>query len=175
MVWNGILKNKPAKVEEFKQMFENYQKKLDLLKLKDEFLNPNTKSITLFDRFKMLIFMILGFPIYIYGLINNYIPYTVPRWLALKLKRAKSEIASTKLLAGIVMFLTYYGLEIFVFNYFIENTPIHFSTRFHWCLQAILYCIIYFMFEGTVNTLGSLPSSTKKGISCTKLLRRDKH
>ena len=41
-------KNKPAKVEEFKQMFENYQKKLDLLKLKDEFLNPNTKSITLF-------------------------------------------------------------------------------------------------------------------------------
>ena len=115
-------KNKPAKVEKFKQMFENYQKKLDLLKLKDEFLNPNTKSITLFDRFKMLIFMVLGFPLYIYGLINNYIPYSVPRWLARKLKRAKSEIASTKLLAGIVMFLTYYGLEIFVFNYFINNS-----------------------------------------------------
>ena len=75
----------------------------------------------LFDRFKMLIFMVLGFPLYIYGLINNYIPYTVPRWLAHKLKRGKSEIASTKLLAGIVMFLTYYGLEIFLFNYFINN------------------------------------------------------
>ena len=37
-------KNKPAKVEEFKQMFESYQEKLDLLKLKDEFLNPNTKK-----------------------------------------------------------------------------------------------------------------------------------
>ena len=115
-------KNKPAKVEEFKRMLQSYQEKLNLLKLKDEFLNPTTKSITLIDRFIMLLYIILGFPIYLYGLINNFIPYKVPRWLTRKLKRAKSEIASTKLLAGIVMFLAYYGMEIFLFNYFVQNT-----------------------------------------------------
>jgi len=115
-------KNKPAKVEEFKRMLQSYQEKLDLLKLKDEFLNPTTKSITLIDRFIMLLYIVLGFPIYLYGLINNFIPYKVPRWLTRKLKRAKSEIASTKLLAGIVMFLAYYGMEIFLFNYFVQNT-----------------------------------------------------
>ena len=53
-----------------------------------------------------------------YGLINNYIPYKVPRWLAKKLTRARSEIASTKLLAGMVVFIFYYILEITIFNYF---------------------------------------------------------
>ena len=114
-------KNKPAKVEEFKRMLQSYQEKLDLLKLKDEFLNPTTKSITLIDRFIMLLYIILGFPLFIYGLINNFIPYKVPRWLTRKLKRTKSEIASTKLLAGIVMFLVYYGIEIFLFYYLVDN------------------------------------------------------
>ena len=115
-------KNKPAKVEEFKRMLQSYQEKLNLLKLKDEFLNPTTKSITLIDRIIMLLYIGLGFPLFIYGLINNYIPYKVPRWLTRKLKRAKSEIASTKLLVGIVMFVTYYSMEIFLFNYFVQNT-----------------------------------------------------
>ena len=115
-------KNKPAKVEEFKRMHQSYQEKLNLLKLKDEFLNPTTKSITLIDRIIMLLYIGLGFPLFIYGLINNYIPYKVPRWLTRKLKRAKSEIASTKLLVGIVMFVTYYSMEIFLFNFFVQNT-----------------------------------------------------
>ena len=111
--------HKPSKVEKFKSMFKSYKDKLDLLGLKDEYIQPNIKSITLIDRVYIYLYIIIGFPFYMYGLINNYIPYKVPRWLAKKLTRARSEIASTKLLTGMVVFIFYYLLEISMFNYFV--------------------------------------------------------
>ena len=105
-------------------MFKSYKNKLDLLGLKDEYINSNIKSITLLDRVYIYLYMLIGFPFYIYGLLNNYIPYKVPRWLAKKLTRAKSEIASTKLLSGMVVFVFYYLLEISIFNYFVNESAL---------------------------------------------------
>ena len=60
--------------EEFKEKFQNYQNHLSLIKLKDEFLDPSNKSITFFQRIQIVTYIILGFPIYLYGIINNLIP-----------------------------------------------------------------------------------------------------
>ena len=60
--------------------------------------------------------MTIGFPFYVYGLINNYIPYKLPRWIAKKFTRAKSEIASAKLLSGMIVFIFYYALLLNIFN-----------------------------------------------------------
>ena len=68
--------------------------------------------------------MIIGFPFYVYGLLNNYIPYKVPRWLAQKYTRAKSEIASAKLLSGMVVFLFYYFLLINIFSRVVNENAI---------------------------------------------------
>lgn len=108
--------NKPNEVEEFKTMLSNYQRNLDLLQIKDEFLNPNTKSITLTDRLYMYLYMIIGFPIYIFGIVTNFIPYKAPRWVAMKYNSAKSEIASIKLVVGMALFIAYYGLGIYFFH-----------------------------------------------------------
>ncbi len=113
--------HQPSKIEKFKSMFKNYKDKLDLLGIKDEYIHPNIKSITLLDRFYIYLYMIIGFPFYIYGLLNNYIPYKVPRWLAKKFTSAKSEIASTKLLSGMVVFIFYYTLQINMFNHFVNE------------------------------------------------------
>ena len=108
--------NKPNEVEEFKTMLSNYQGNLDLLQIKDEFLNPNTKSITLTDRIYMYLYMIIGFPIYVFGIVTNFIPYKAPRWVAMKYNSAKSEIASIKLVVGMALFISYYGLGIYLFH-----------------------------------------------------------
>ena len=108
--------NKPNEVEEFKTMLSNYQGNLDLLQIKDEFLNPNTKSITLTDRIYMYLYMIIGFPIYVFGIVTNFIPYKAPRWVAMKYNSAKSEIASIKLVVGMALFIAYYGLGIYLFH-----------------------------------------------------------
>ena len=114
-------KNRPSKVEEFKQMLKKYQDNLDLLELKDEFLNPSTKSLGIIQRAKIITYIILGFPIYLYGLINNIIPYKLPRWLAKKLAGSKSEIATTKLVTGIGAFVFYYFMEILLFAIYTNN------------------------------------------------------
>ena len=122
---NGVewyFKNKPHKVEEFKEMFQNYQSDLSLLELKDEFLDPSNKSVTFFERIQILTYIILGFPIYLYGIINNIIPYKLPRLIAKQFARSKSEIAPTKLITGIGIFVIYYILEILIFSALVNNT-----------------------------------------------------
>jgi len=116
---NGVewyFQNKPDKVEEFKTKLSSYQENLDLLQIKDEFLNPNTKGITLINRLYMYLYMIIGFPIYLFGVVTNFIPYKAPRWVAMKYNSAKSEIASIKLVVGMVFFVAYYGLGIYLFH-----------------------------------------------------------
>jgi len=121
---NGVewyFKNKPERVEEFKEKFQNYQNHLSLLKLKDEFLDPTNKSITLFKRIQIIAYLTLGFPIYLYGVINNIIPYKLPRLIAKQFARSKSEIAPTKLITGIGIFVIYYILEILIFSLVFNN------------------------------------------------------
>ena len=114
-------KNRPSKVEEFKEMLKKYQDNLNLLKLKDEFLNPSTKSVSIIQRAKIITYILLGFPIYLYGLINNIIPYKLPRWLAKKFAGSKSEIATTKLVTGMGVFIIYYFIEIIIFAIVTNN------------------------------------------------------
>ena len=121
---NGVewyFKNKPERVEEFKEKFQNYKNHLSLLKLKDEFLDPTNKSITLFERIQIITYLTLGFPIYLYGVINNIIPYKLPRLIAKQFARSKSEIAPTKLITGIGIFVIYYILEILIFSLVFNN------------------------------------------------------
>ena len=115
-------KNKPDQVERFKTMLASYQEKLGLLQIKDEFLNPNTKCITLTDKILMYLYMIIGLPIYLYGIVTNFIPYKAPRWVAMKYNSAKSEIASIKLVVGMAVFGAYYGLGIYLFHGFFNDT-----------------------------------------------------
>lgn len=116
--------HKPSKVEKFKMMFKSYKEKLDLLGLKEEYIESNIKSITLIDRFYIYLYIVIGFPFYVYGLLNNYIPYKVPRWLAQKFTRAKSEIASAKLLSGMVVFVFYYILLINMFSRLVNENAL---------------------------------------------------
>ena len=64
----------------------------------------------------MYLYMIIGFPIYVFGIVTNFIPYKAPRWVAMKYNSAKSEIASIKLVVGMALFIAYYGLGIYLFN-----------------------------------------------------------
>lgn len=123
-------KHRPDKVEEFKDMLHRYQNHLDLLKLKDEFLDPASDSATLMQRIKILFYIILGFPFYLYGLINNIIPYKFPRWFAKRVAQTKSQIAPTKLVSGLGIFIILYSIEILIFAFLSENLPLTFLYAF---------------------------------------------
>ncbi|MEZ4777506.1 MAG: 1-acyl-sn-glycerol-3-phosphate acyltransferase [Bacteroidia bacterium] len=55
--------------------------------------------------------LILLFPIYLWGLINNYIPYKIPDYLALKLFRDDHFHSSIRAAVALIMFPFFYSLQ----------------------------------------------------------------
>jgi glycerol-3-phosphate O-acyltransferase / dihydroxyacetone phosphate acyltransferase len=56
----------------------------------------------------------LGTPLFVYGGILNALPYLIPRWLARRLARKETDYATTRLLASIVAFPLFWGLETWI-------------------------------------------------------------
>jgi hypothetical protein len=57
-----------------------------------------------------MVFAILGFPLFLFGAVNNFIPYKLPLWMSRFLTRDIVEVATTKFLTGLVSFpLFYFG------------------------------------------------------------------
>ncbi len=108
--------NEPSKVNEFKGMLNLYQRLLNRLQIKDEFLDPASSRVTFWERIKAILYIIIMFPIYLYGLINNVIPYKFPRWYARHFVQHKAEVAPWKMLSGTIIFLIYYFIEIIILH-----------------------------------------------------------
>jgi glycerol-3-phosphate O-acyltransferase/dihydroxyacetone phosphate acyltransferase len=53
----------------------------------------------------------LGLPVFVYGAAVNALPYFVPRWLARRTARKETDYATTRLLASIVAFPLFWGVE----------------------------------------------------------------
>jgi hypothetical protein len=54
---------------------------------------------------------LVGFPVFAYGTVVNALPYVVPRWLARRMARKETDYATVRLLASIVAFPVFWGLE----------------------------------------------------------------
>ena len=107
--------NEQQKVEKFKRMLHRYQRFLNRLQIKDEFLDPSSRSVSFWERVQAISFIVFMFPVYFYGLINNVIPYKFPRWYSQHFVKHKSEIAPWKMVSGTIIFLIYYPIEIIIF------------------------------------------------------------
>ena len=103
--------NDPPMVEEFRKQLNAYLGLLRKLDIRDEFLDPARQEAQNWGKTKTIILLLLGSPLFIWGLITNYIPYKVPRMLVDLGKTHSSEMASWKLAYGFIMFIIYYGIS----------------------------------------------------------------
>ena len=95
--------NDPLLVEEFREKLNAYLGLLRQLDIRDDFLDPVKQEAQNWGRTKTIIFLLLGSPLFILGLITNYIPYKVPRMLVDLGKTHSSEMASWKLAYGFIL------------------------------------------------------------------------
>jgi len=86
----------------------NYFKKLELNNLSDKGFNNDVFKLNIFTFFIALV----GFPIWIFGYINSFIPYKIPRIIALKLSDSKAFYGALLMAIGTFVFLFFYILEI---------------------------------------------------------------
>ncbi|MDF2438653.1 MAG: hypothetical protein K0Q95_3029 [Bacteroidota bacterium] len=115
----------PQFVESMRSRIRSYLNNLRELNLHDEDIsrNKNNKSFLL-PNLNALLFLIVGFPIYVYGLINNFIPFEIPGLLAGKIAKSKDFRGAIGMVLGMFTFLIFHSIQIFLVHHFFHNTLI---------------------------------------------------
>ncbi|MFQ5824593.1 MAG: lysophospholipid acyltransferase family protein [bacterium] len=111
--------HKPQIVRELQEKINVYKRKLKKLHLKDTMLKEKL-GFTQLVKLSMRTFSeaFLGFPVAIYGILNNFIPYSITEYIAKKFIDERTKILSALLIGGGTAFIVFYTLQIFVVWYF---------------------------------------------------------
>ena len=104
--------NEPALIIEFREKLNEYIDLLKQLDIRDEFLDPVRQEKRRWGKTKTILFLVIGSPLFIWGIITNYIPYILPRVLVEITNKDQSEEASWKLIYGFIFFVFYYAVSI---------------------------------------------------------------
>ena len=113
--------NEPDLIIQFRKKLNKYIELLKQLDIRDEFLDPVRQEKRKWGKTKTILFLIIGSPLFIWGIITNYIPYILPRVLVKITNKDQSEEASWKLIYGFIFFVFYYAASITLFWKLTQN------------------------------------------------------
>ncbi|MDJ1483272.1 lysophospholipid acyltransferase family protein [Cytophagaceae bacterium YF14B1] len=114
--------NQPQRFLAIRQKIQEYVNLLNKLSLDEETI---TRENQLVHRLTRGIFLVLGFPIYLYGLIFNYLPYILPSKIAGWISKDVTYRAPLMMITGIITFTGFYIAEIY---YFYQRIPLLWPT-----------------------------------------------
>jgi len=128
---NYFTKQSPEYVESMRMRINNYFNNIGRLGLEDDLLlNDKKEKSIIIKTIKGILTMIIGFSLYLYGLINNYLPFEIPGIIAEKAIKQLEFKGPVAMVTGTFTFLIFYSLQIFLFH--------HYS---HSALLTLLYFI----------------------------------
>jgi 1-acyl-sn-glycerol-3-phosphate acyltransferase len=103
-----------ARVESLWQRIQAYRSLLAQYRLRDEVVRARRRRLPARTTLVYSWDAIVGLPFFGYGAVVNGLPYLVPRWLAHRFARKETDYATIRLLASIVAFPVFWGLEIWL-------------------------------------------------------------
>jgi 1-acyl-sn-glycerol-3-phosphate acyltransferase len=101
----------PARVESLWQRIQAYRSLLAQYRLRDGTVRARRQRLPARRGLVYTWDAIAGLPIFGYGIVVNALAYIVPRWLARRLAHKETDYATIRLLASIVAFPLFWGLE----------------------------------------------------------------
>jgi 1-acyl-sn-glycerol-3-phosphate acyltransferase len=101
----------PARVERLWQRIQSYRALLAEHRVRDGAVRGWRQRRPPRERLKHGWEAVAGLPIFVYGAVVNALPYYLPRWLAHRLAHKETDYMTIRLLAGIVAFPLFWGLE----------------------------------------------------------------
>ncbi|WP_299825873.1 lysophospholipid acyltransferase family protein [uncultured Pontibacter sp.] len=103
----------PARVAALKQNINVYMLQLKRLRLQDAILGKGHDAIIRHSVINLL-YLVLGFPVYVFGLLHNYLPYIIPSKVARAATKEEEWYAPIMLTTGIFTFPLFYALEVWL-------------------------------------------------------------
>lgn len=113
----------PKRVEQMSVRVRNYLASLERVGLSDRMLNHASKGDSLLmSNFKSVLFIVTGFPLYLYGLVNNFLPFEIPGWLAKRMSKSREFQGPIAMVLGTFTFLIFYSVQIWLVHYTFNRT-----------------------------------------------------
>ena len=108
---NHFKERDPARVERLWQGIQGYRALLAEYHVRDDMVRRRLEPEPVRRRLLHSWEVVVGFPVFVYGLIVNAGPYFMPRWLAHRMARKETDYATVRFLAAIVCLPLFWGVE----------------------------------------------------------------
>jgi len=116
-----FLEKDPQRVEALKARISSYLNKLDNLSLDDKLIKGVEKTKPVSDTILSIFFLTLGFPLFLYGFINNFLPFRIPFWCARGISKRPEFHGSIAYSMGTFTFLIFYSLQIWLTSKYVHD------------------------------------------------------
>ncbi|QHT67760.1 glycerol acyltransferase [Rhodocytophaga rosea] len=110
--------NQPEKLTTIRQKMADYTLNLKRLRLQDSAFAAEKQKNNLLSVIASLVYIVFGFPLYLYGLLHNYIPYIIPSKVARLITKDEVYMAPIMMTTGIFSFSVCYAILITFFHRF---------------------------------------------------------
>ncbi len=128
---NYFLVHEPERVESLRIRIDEYFNNLQFVGVNDIDIAKNQKNRNFFGSSLLALFtIVVGFPFYLYGLINNYLPFQIPGFIADKISKSKEFRGPIGMVSGMFMFIIFYTTQIILVQKFfkVELLTIAYAT-----------------------------------------------
>jgi glycerol-3-phosphate O-acyltransferase/dihydroxyacetone phosphate acyltransferase len=164
---NYFIKNDPSRVENMSHQLENHAELMKFLNLDGEVVDVvggNKLKFTIRDYW----YFIIGFPVFLFGLINNYLPYKLPGILANKLNSRADFRGSILMASGTFIFLIFYVIQTILIYHFTIDVSI-FITPMYLFLLPITGLFAYYYSQKFKNLKQSIEYNRLKNSGDPKI------
>lgn len=111
----------PWKIEEIQNLMINIRWRLSKLKIQADFLDRRFRSVMFIRQLLTSVFFILiGFPVFLFGLFHNIIPFKITDFLLPKIVKHVEYYAPVAILLGLVLYPLNYLLLLWSANQFFD-------------------------------------------------------
>ncbi|RAK62735.1 lysophospholipid acyltransferase family protein [Hymenobacter edaphi] len=112
----------PAHLAELHQQVDQYTRSLRQLRLSDEALQRSGAGRGRLERGLLTTLkVLLGFPLYLFGVVNNYVPYIIPSVVARRATKDVEFVAPLMMVTGMFSFGLFYPLQIWLVQRLAHN------------------------------------------------------
>lgn len=108
----------PADFQSFVASVDEYFRKLDEWELPDRVV---VETLEIRNIRWGILALLAGFPFFLYGWVNNFLPAFIPAWLARRLNLSVEYESTVKVVAGLITFPLFYFLQYHLALYFLGN------------------------------------------------------
>ena len=136
--------NSEESFHHIKHLVEEYVDLIDKTKVTySDGSNQKNKALSTIYQGLRIIYLVIGFPIFCTGIIQNYIPYKLPLFVAKRITEEIEYHAPIMLIVGILVFPLFYALFLVGFYHLVSTGAFHLTIDFVFLPLSGYYCLHY--------------------------------